>query len=47
MADLVPRNEGYDAVAILPPFKKIVIDEAHHLEDVATYQIELYHFEIG
>lgn len=38
MADLVVRKEtkGYDAVAILPPFKKIVIDEAHHLEDVAT-----------
>lgn len=38
MADLVLRKEtkGHDAVAILPPFKKIVIDEAHHLEDVAT-----------
>ncbi len=38
MADLVVRQEmkGYDAVAILPPFKKIVIDEAHHLEAVAT-----------
>lgn len=38
MADLIVRKEtkGYDAVAILPPFKKIIIDEAHHLEDVAT-----------
>ncbi|MDN3514520.1 MAG: DEAD/DEAH box helicase family protein [Candidatus Brocadia sp.] len=38
MADLVVRKEtkGYDAVAILPPFKKIIVDEAHHLEDVAT-----------
>lgn len=38
MADLAVRKEtkGYDAVAILPPFKKIIIDEAHHLEDVAT-----------
>lgn len=38
MADLIVRKEtkGYDTVAILPPFKKIIIDEAHHLEDVAT-----------
>ncbi len=38
MADLVVREEtkGYDTVAILPPFKRIIIDEAHHLEDVAT-----------
>ena len=38
MADLVVRKEikGYDTVAILPPFKKIIIDEAHHLEPVAT-----------
>ncbi len=38
MADLVVRKEtkGYDTIAILPPFKKIIIDEAHHLEDVAT-----------
>jgi len=38
MADLVVRKEmkGYDTVAILPPFKKIIIDEAHRLEPVAT-----------
>ena len=38
MVDLIVRKEtkGYDTVAILPPFKKIIIDEAHHLEDVAT-----------
>ena len=38
MADLVVRKEmkGYDTVAILPPFKKIIIDEAHRLEAVAT-----------
>ncbi|OQZ04446.1 MAG: hypothetical protein B6D34_03615 [Candidatus Brocadia sp. UTAMX1] len=38
MADLMVRREtkGYDAVAILPPFQKIIIDEAHHLVDVAT-----------
>ncbi len=38
MADLIVRKEtkGYDTAAILPPFKKIIIDEAHHLEDVVT-----------
>ncbi|MCF6158216.1 MAG: helicase [wastewater metagenome] len=38
MTDLIVRQEvkGYDTVAILPPFKKIIIDEAHHLEEVAT-----------
>lgn len=38
MADLMVRQEmnGYDGAAILPPFKKIIIDEAHHLEAVAT-----------
>ena len=38
MADLALRKEmkGYDTVAILPPFKKIIIDEAHRLEPVAT-----------
>lgn len=38
MADLIVRQEskGYEGVAILPPFKKIIIDEAHHLETVVT-----------
>lgn len=38
MVDLIMRKEtkGHDIVAILPPFKKIIIDEAHHLESVAT-----------
>ena len=38
MADLVMRQEtkGYETAAILPPFRKIILDEAHHLEDVAT-----------
>ncbi|MBI2470376.1 MAG: DEAD/DEAH box helicase family protein [Planctomycetes bacterium] len=38
MADLVVRKEmkGSEAVAILPPFRKIIIDEAHRLEAVAT-----------
>jgi len=38
MADLVLRLEtnNYTASAILPPFHRLVIDEAHNLEDVAT-----------
>ncbi|UFS72394.1 DEAD/DEAH box helicase family protein [Geomonas sp. RF6] len=37
MADLAVRQEtGYDATAILPPFARLVFDEGHHLEDVAT-----------
>ena len=38
MADLAFCKEmkGYDTVAILPPLKKIIIDEAHRLEAVAT-----------
>lgn len=38
LADLVVRQEmkGHDSVTILPPFKKIILDEAHHLEEVAT-----------
>jgi ATP-dependent DNA helicase DinG len=37
MADVVVRMEtGYDSSAILPPFKRLICDEGHHLEDVAT-----------
>lgn len=38
MADLVLRLEtnNYTASAILPPFQRLIIDEAHNLEDVAT-----------
>ncbi|WP_460593750.1 helicase C-terminal domain-containing protein [Geomonas sp. Red276] len=37
MADLSVRQEtGYDATAILPPFSRLIFDEGHHLEDVAT-----------
>ena len=37
LADLSVRQEtGYDATAILPPFTRLVFDEGHHLEDVAT-----------
>lgn len=37
-ADVVRRaeEENYEQVSILPPYQRIVIDEAHHLEDIAT-----------
>jgi ATP-dependent DNA helicase DinG len=38
LADLALRQQtdNYSAAAVLPPFDRIIIDEAHHLEDVAT-----------
>jgi ATP-dependent DNA helicase DinG len=37
MADVTVRQEtGYASSAILPPFKRLIFDEGHHLEDVAT-----------
>jgi len=38
MADLALRSEtgAYTEQAVLPPATRVVIDEAHHLEDVAT-----------
>lgn len=42
MSDIVLRREtGYDATAILPPFTRLVFDEGHHLEDVATSHLSL------
>ena len=38
MADLAVRSrtEGYDGPAVLPRFQRIIVDEAQHLEEVAT-----------
>jgi len=37
MADVVVRQEaGFETAAILPPFKRLIFDEGHHIEDVAT-----------
>ena len=38
LSDLALRLEtdNYSAAAVLPPFDRIILDEAHHLEDVAT-----------
>ncbi len=38
LTDLVVRQqtENYSSTAVLPPYNRLVLDEAHHLEDVAT-----------
>ncbi len=38
LADLALRDQtdNYTSSAVLPPFERLVLDEAHHLEDVAT-----------
>lgn len=38
LSDLALRlqTDNYTAAAVLPPFDRIIIDEAHHLEDIAT-----------
>jgi len=38
MADLALRDQtrDYEDSAVLPPARRVIIDEAHHLEDVAT-----------
>ncbi len=30
------QTSNYSASAVLPPFERVILDEAHHLEDVAT-----------
>lgn len=48
MADLAVRSrtESYDRPAVLPRFQRIIVDEAQHIEDVATeylgFQISKY-----
>lgn len=39
LSDLSLRHQtdNYSSAAVLPPFDRIIIDEAHHLEDVATH----------
>ena len=38
LSDLALREQtdNYSATAVLPPFERVILDEAHHLEDVAT-----------
>lgn len=42
LSDIVLKGEnGYDSTAILPPFSRLIFDEGHHLEDVATSHLSL------
>jgi len=41
MADLAVRQEAGDGSAVLPPFTRLIIDEGHHLEDVATNHLAM------
>ncbi len=46
-ADLAIRaeTENFDGAALLPPYQRLVIDEAHHIEEVATeYFANRVHF---
>ena len=38
LSDLALRQQtdNYTAAAVLPPYDRVILDEAHHLEDVAT-----------
>jgi len=38
LSDLALRlqTDNYSAAAVLPPFDRVILDEAHHLEDIAT-----------
>lgn len=38
-ADLAVREESdnFEEAAVLPPYKRLILDEAHHIEDVATH----------
>ncbi|HXE58550.1 MAG TPA: helicase C-terminal domain-containing protein [Gemmatimonadales bacterium] len=40
-ADLAVRQaqENWQDAAVLPPYKRLVLDEAHHLEDVAAHHL--------
>ncbi|MFK5926871.1 MAG: helicase C-terminal domain-containing protein [Desulfuromusa sp.] len=43
LSDLALRQQtdNYSATAVLPPFERVILDEAHHLEDVATSYFSL------
>lgn len=49
-SDLARRadQENYSESAILPPYKRVVLDEAHHIEDIATeyFASRLSRFEL-
>lgn len=48
-ADLAVRiaSENWTEAAVLPPYRRLVIDEAHHLEDVATTHLGAHVSAVG
>jgi ATP-dependent DNA helicase DinG len=51
LADLALRQQtdNYSATAVLPPFERVILDEAHHLEDVATsyFSVQISRFSFS
>jgi len=48
MADLSLRQQtGFSSTAILPPFQRLIVDEGHHLEDVATSHLSSQVTRVG
>lgn len=48
-ADLaIKLGGGFDRAAVLPPFKRVVLDEAHHIQDIASeyFGLELTEFAL-
>ncbi|HWI40115.1 MAG TPA: DEAD/DEAH box helicase, partial [Verrucomicrobiae bacterium] len=42
MADAAVRGEGGGSASVLPPFERLVFDEGHHLEEVATSHLSAH-----
>lgn len=48
LADLsVRRGAGFRGAAVLPPFRHLVLDEAHHLEEVASEHLGAHVTSLG
>lgn len=48
LADVALRQEtGYGSTAILPPFERLIFDEGHHLEDIATGHLSAQVSRVG
>lgn len=47
-ADIAVRNVvGWQSEAVLPPYEHVILDEAHHIEDVATEHLGQQFSELG
>ncbi|MCC6548377.1 DEAD/DEAH box helicase family protein [Candidatus Sumerlaeota bacterium] len=49
MSDLSVRRQSnnYSSAVVLPPYKRLIIDEAHHLEEVATKNLSQVITRVG